>query len=118
MTPNDHAAESIPLRRAPVDVGVLLGLTMEVMYLQARTLDVTLKVRVDDDVPSPLHLDGDKLAWAIASLVGTALRHVRRGTQLMPGGSIDVNVRYDQDRGELTIDVRDDGPGISLDRLK
>ena len=50
-------------------------------------------------------LDGDKVAWAVASLVGTALRHVRRGTQLMPGGSIDVNVRYDAVR-ERTDDRR------------
>jgi signal transduction histidine kinase len=36
----------------------------------------------------------------------------------MPGGSIDVEVRYDSVRGELVIEVRDDGPGIPADRLK
>ena len=114
----EQVAESIPLRREPVDVGVLIELTMEVMHLQARARDVTLKVRVADEVPALMQLDGDKVAWAVANLVGTALRHVRRGTQGVPGGSIDVEVRYDSGRDELIIDVRDDGPGIPLDRLK
>lgn len=118
MVLKEQVVESIPVRRQPVDVGVLLELTMEVMHLQARAQDVALKVRVADDVPVPLHLDGDKVAWAIASLVGTALWHVRRGTHLMPGGSIEVNVRYDPGPGHLTIDVRDDGAGIPLDKLK
>jgi two-component system OmpR family sensor kinase len=118
MALKEQVAESIPLRREPVDVGVLLELTMEVMHLQAKALDVALKVRVADEVPALLHLDGDKVAWAVANLVGTALRHVRRGTQLMPGGSIDVEVNYDSVRGELTITVRDDGSGIPPDRLK
>lgn len=113
-----EVAESIPLRREPVDVGVLLELTMEVMHLQARTLGVTLKVRVADDVPTLLHFDGDKVAWAVANLVGTALRHVRRGTDSTRGGSVDVNVRYNTAQGELVIDVRDDGSGIPIEKLK
>jgi signal transduction histidine kinase len=118
MMPTEQSAESIPLRREPVDIGMLLELTMEVMHLQARTLDVTLTVRAADDVPATLHLDRNKVAWAVANLVGTSLRHVRRGTQSMPGGSIDVDVTYDAVRSELVIEVRDNGPGIPLEKLK
>jgi|RhiMetdeSRZDD1v2_1073273.scaffolds.fasta_scaffold152314_3 signal transduction histidine kinase len=105
--------ESIPLRRESVNVGVLLELTTEVMQRQARTLGVTLSIIIDDDVPDAVHLDRDKVAWAITSLVGSALRHVRT-----PGGRIDVRVSYDVGRAILSIAVRDDGPGIPADRLE
>jgi two-component system, sporulation sensor kinase E len=112
-----QVVESIPLRRGPVDLGVLLELTLEALHLQARVLNVTLKVRIVDDVPAPLQIDGDKVAWAVANLVGTALRHVRRGTQRTQGGTIDVDARYDSTRSELVINVRDDGQGIPPERL-
>jgi signal transduction histidine kinase len=113
----EQGAESIPLRREPVDVGVLLELTMEVMHLQARTLNVTLRVRVADDVPTVLEIDAYKVAWAVANLVGTALRHVRRGTPWTQGGTIEVSAHYDTGKSQLIIDVRDDGPGIPAERL-
>jgi signal transduction histidine kinase len=84
---NDHAIESIPLRREPVDVGVLLELTTEVMQRQAQALGVTLAIHIDENVPDTVRVDRDKVAWAITSLVGSALRHVRT-----PDGSIDVHV--------------------------
>ena len=71
------SSESIPLRRQDVDVGVLLELTMEVMQRQAGLLGIALTLRIDDEVPSTVRLDRDKVAWAITSLVGSALRHVR-----------------------------------------
>src|SRR5262245_28708595 len=65
-------AESIPVRRETVDVGVLFELTTEVMQRQARTLGIPLTVRIDDDVPSTVRLDRHKVAWAMTSLVGSA----------------------------------------------
>lgn len=109
----EKSAESIPLHRQPVDAGVLVELTTEVMQLQARNFGVTLTIRVDDSVPEVLELDRDKVAWAITSLVGSALRHVRT-----PGGAIVLHVSYDAPRSTLLISVRDDGPGIPPDRLK
>jgi signal transduction histidine kinase len=108
----EPAVESIPIRRESVDVGVLLELTTEVMERQARALGVTFAIRIDDDVPDAARLDRDKVAWAITSLVGSALRHVRK-----PGGSVGVHVGYDGARPSLSIAVRDDGPGISSERL-
>ena len=109
--------ESILIRRQPVDFGVLLELTLEALHLQARVLNVTLKVRIADDVPAVLEIDADKVAWAVTNLVGTALRHVRRGTQRTPGGTIDVSAHYDAAKSELIVVVRDDGPGIPFERL-
>jgi signal transduction histidine kinase len=106
------AIESIPIRREPVDVGVLVELTTEVMQLQARTLGVTLRIRVDDAVPATVRLDRDKVAWAITSLVGSALRHVRARD-----GVVTVDVSYDAARSTVSIAVRDNGPGIPREQL-
>jgi signal transduction histidine kinase len=103
---------SIPLRRDSVDVGVLLELTTEVMQRQARALGVDLRIRIDEDVPDVVQLDRDKVAWVITNLVGSALRHVRG-----PGGSVSVHVSYDVVQSRLSITVRDNGPGISADRV-
>src|SRR4249919_1125514 len=103
--------ESIPLRRQDVDVGVLLELTTEVMQRQARALGIALTVRIDDEVPATVHLDRDKVAWAITSLIGSALRHVRGAR-----GSVDVHVSCDAP-SVLVVSVRDNGPGIPSDQL-
>jgi two-component system phosphate regulon sensor histidine kinase PhoR len=103
--------ESIPLRRQNVDIGVLLELTTEVMQRQARTLGITLSLRIDDEVPATVRLDRDKVAWAITSLVGSALRHVHGHR-----GAVDVHVSWDTQSG-LVVCVRDGGPGIAADQL-
>jgi signal transduction histidine kinase len=109
----EQASESIPLRREPVNVGVLLELPTEVLQRQARALRITLTIRIDDDVPDTVYLDRDKVAWIITSLVGSAVRHVRT-----PGGTIDVHVGFDAAPSTLSISVRDDGSGIPAEKLK
>jgi signal transduction histidine kinase len=104
--------ESIPIQRHDVDVGVLLELTTEVMQRQAAAHGVRLNVRIDDEVPTTVRLDRDKVAWAITSLVGSALRHVQG-----PGGLVVVHVSR-EGQSELAIAVRDNGPGIPADRVK
>jgi len=106
-------AESIPLHRQPVDVGVLVELTTEVMQIQAKALGISLTICIDDDVPDIVTVDRDKVAWAITSLLGSALRHVRG-----PAGVIALHVSYDTPTAALRFSVRDNGPGISSDRLK
>jgi signal transduction histidine kinase len=115
---NESASEFIPIRREPVDIAVLIELTIEVLRLQARALDVTLQLHVNDNVPEVVHVDPDKVAWVIANLVGSSMRHVRKGTQVMPGGAVHIDVDYNATRSILSIAVRDDGPGIAPDRLK
>src|SRR5262249_37406721 len=73
---------------------------------------IALAIHIDDDVPDIVRVDRDKVAWAITSLIGSALRHVRA-----PGGSIDVGVSYDAATSTVSIVVRDDGPGIPAERL-
>jgi signal transduction histidine kinase len=108
----EQATESIPIHRKSVDVAVLVALTTDVMERQARALGIAMTVLIDENVPDTASLDRDKVAWAITSLVGSALRHARK-----PGGSVVVQVAYDPARWALCISVRDDGPGIPPDRL-
>ena len=109
----DLTAEAIPLHRQPVDVGVLIELTTEVLQIQARALGVTLTIHIDEEVPDIVSIDRDKVAWAIASLVGAALRYVRGRD-----GFIALHVGFGDSSGTLRFSVRDNGPGISAEQLK
>lgn len=109
--------DALPIRREPTDIRALLRSTLDVMQRQASSLDVTLKIAVDPDVPTAVPVDADKIAWVATTLVGNALRYVHHGSQVMPGGSITVRVTFNSSGPELTLEVQDDGPGISAGRL-
>jgi signal transduction histidine kinase len=112
------AIEALPVRRAPTDTRGLFDGVSAVMRQQAAAIDVSLGVSLDDSVPPVLSLDAEKLAWAVTSLVGNALRYVRSGSRRMPGGTISVAATYDAAALELTVQVQDDGPGIPPERLR
>jgi signal transduction histidine kinase len=109
--------DAMPLQREPTDMRALLTSSLEVMRRQATTSDVTLNVVVDDEVPKRVSLDPRKIAWATTALVGSALRYVRHGSRVLPGGSITVRVAYDPAASEVSIEVQDDGAGIPADKL-
>jgi signal transduction histidine kinase len=110
--------DALPLRRVPTDIRALLRSTLEAVQRQAKAFDVTLNVVVDGQVPTVISLDAEKIAWAVTALVGNALRYVRHGSQVMPGGSIGVHVSYNSAGPDITIEVQDDGAGIPVDKLR
>ncbi len=101
--------DAVPLHRTPTDVPALLRGAVEALEKQAATVDVTLSVEADAKVPRA-NVDAEKIAWAVTTLVGNALRYARHGSRRMPGGTIRVRVRADG--ASLVIAVEDDGPGI------
>jgi signal transduction histidine kinase len=107
------ATDSIPLRRSSTDLVALLTGTIETLTQQAQALDVSLAIDAEPGLPR-VSIDAEKVAWAVATLVGNAFRYVRRGTRRLPGGSIRVHVRAEA--GWLAITVEDDGPGIPPDK--
>jgi signal transduction histidine kinase len=111
-----QAADAIPLRVTEQDLHGLLASSMEVMQQQARAADVGLSLKVDPALPR-IHVDAEKIAWAVATLVGNALRHVRRGSRHLPGGTIEVRAGYDPATSEVALTVEDDGPGIPPAKL-
>jgi signal transduction histidine kinase len=103
------ALDAIPLHRTETDLPSLLEGTVETLRAQAAVLDVSLAVEAGPELPR-VNVDAEKIAWAVATLVGNALRYVRRGTRRLPGGSI--RVRITAEPGAIVIAVDDDGPGI------
>lgn len=112
-----HALDAMPLRRVDTDIRDLLRASLELLRRQADAFDISLTVRVDDNVPAAVPMDRVKIAWAITAVVGNALRYVRHGSTTMPGGSIVVHAGYDGVRRDISIDIQDDGPGMSRDML-
>jgi signal transduction histidine kinase len=109
--------EALPVRRVPTDLRSLLTETLDALRQQAEAIDVAMHIVIDPGVPERMALDAGKIAWAVATLVGNALRYVRSGSRRMPGGTITVQVTYDAPAAEATITVQDDGTGIPRDKL-
>jgi len=111
------AIAALPIRRKPIDFRGLLPPTMAVLRRQAEAIDGSLTLTIADDVPAQLTLDAEKVAWAVTTLVGNALRYIRPGTRRMPGGAIAVQMSHNAVANEVTISVQDDGPGIPADKV-
>lgn len=110
-------AECVPIYRAPVAVPLLIERSLAPLRSQAESFDVDLRLDVENEVVD-VCLDPEKIGWAVAQLVGNALRYVRRGTRTIPGGSIRVGLALDRARGLVVIAVEDDGPGIPPERQR
>jgi signal transduction histidine kinase len=111
------ALHAMPVRRLPVDLRALLESTIRVMENQARAIEVALTLDVCSSVPQTVRLDPEKIAWTLTALIGNALRFVRRGTRLMPGGTIQVRGRYALPTDQLILEVQDDGSGIPAEAV-
>jgi signal transduction histidine kinase len=111
------AIETLPIRREATDIRALLKSKLAVISSQAGALDVILSIDVADDVPPAVQLDAEKIAWAVTTLVGNALRYARSTHGRFAGKRIEVRARHDPAAAEVTIDVEDDGPGIPPDTV-
>lgn len=114
MTDDSHKA--ILVRFEETDVAALLRSSLAPLIEQAKEQQIELRVEALGDVPK-LPVDNEKLAWGVATLVGNALRYVRRGSRDRAGGSVLVHVEHDEAKNEVAIAVQDDGPGIPPDKL-
>jgi signal transduction histidine kinase len=109
------ASRAIPLRCTDTDLPSLLEGTVETLRAQAAALDVSLSVEASPGLPR-VSVDAEKMAWAVATLVGNALRYVRRGTRRLPGGSIRVRIALEGEA--VVVAVEDDGPGIPPEKAQ
>jgi len=105
--------DAVPLHRTPTDVPKLLNGAVEALRKQAEAVDVSIAIEAASKLPRA-NVDAEKIAWAVTTLVGNALRYARHGSRRMPGGSIRVRVRAEG--ATLVIVVEDDGPGIPADK--
>jgi two-component system phosphate regulon sensor histidine kinase PhoR len=114
MTTDDQ--KSILVRFEETDLAALLRSSLEPLIQQAKEQLIELRVETLGDVPK-LSVDNEKLAWGVATLVGNALRYVRRGNAERAGGSVLVHIEHDEPEKEIAIAVQDDGPGIPQEKL-
>lgn len=108
--------EALPLRRAYVPVSQLLLRTLDAFVLQARGDEIDLRVEQAPDVPAALYLDGEKIAWVVATLVGNALRYT--GARSPKPGHVHVKISWQDAGDELVIRVSDNGPGMPAGRAR
>jgi signal transduction histidine kinase len=111
------AIEAVPIRRAATDVRALLASKLGVIASQAADVDVTVNVEAALDIPAALNVDPDKVAWAVTTLVGNALRYMSSSTRRGRPGTITVRARFDPASSNLLIEVKDDGPGVQAETV-
>ena len=96
--------EALPLRRAHTRIRELVMRTLDFFATQAKSNNIDLTIDLTEGVPVAFVLDGEKIAWALSTLVANALRHAR--------AHVAVHVRWDDAAAELILEVADDGPGM------
>jgi signal transduction histidine kinase len=113
---SDDVQKAILVRFEDADIAALLRSSLAPLIDQAKEQQIELRVETLGDVPK-LAIDPEKLAWGVATLVGNALRYVRRGSSVRAGGSVLVHIEHDEEAKEIAIAVQDDGPGIPKEKL-
>jgi signal transduction histidine kinase len=108
--------DAVPLRRSIVVVRDLVMRVLDLFRQQAPDTGVELQLDYSESVPITFIADGEKITWAVSTLVGTALRHLRWPPQ--KPGRVSIMVDYEVETAELLIRVSDNGPGIAPERRR
>lgn len=103
--------DGIPLRRAYTPLVETILRALDPLIVQATQARVALVVERSEFTATTAHLDGEKIAWALVTLVGNALRHTTAG------GTIHVRLRSAGSE-TLELTVEDNGAGIPEARLR
>lgn len=102
--------EGLPLRRSLVKIDDLLLRTLDTFVTQARTSAVDMRLERAKNLPPVLFVDGEKIAWVLATLVGNALRAFGDKPH---GAHITLVATWNDDTRVLTLAVRDNGRGMT-----
>ena len=106
--------EAMPIRRAHTRIDELVTRTLDVFASQARSANIELSIVRGEHVPATLFVDGEKISWALATLVGSALRYISFAEHAgrVGGGRVSVHLGWHDAPAELVLTVEDDGPGM------
>jgi signal transduction histidine kinase len=99
-------ADRVQLRRAPVDLGTLVGRAVDraARSEEADGRDLVLEI---PEAPLEVSVDGDRIEQVLTNLLDNAIQHGHRGT-------VTVRLRSLPD-GEVELEVEDEGPGVPLE---
>jgi signal transduction histidine kinase len=109
--------DGIPLHKRPTSVAAMVRQIASLMDPFAKDVGVVLDVEIDAAVPAQVTIDEDKIAWALGTLIGNALRHVPKKAFFHHGGQIGVRASLVPGTRDTVIEVSDNGPGIPPDKL-
>ena len=112
------AIAALVVRRRAANLRELLPSKLAVLESQAAAAGVRLTVHVGDDVPPVVHIDAEKIAWAVTTLVGNALRYVQAPSRALGGTAIAVRATCPAPGDMVAIAIDDDGPGIPADTVR
>ena len=105
-------AGKFELLPAPCNLRNALGDTMKAMGVQAHEKGLELIAVFEPDVPSAVELDLGRLRQAVINLVGNAIKFTEHGEVVVIVGA----EAMEGDGVCLSIEVRDTGVGIPLDK--
>lgn len=110
--------ESLPIRRAHVPLEPLFVATLDVLAAQARSAAIELRIQFEPQLPTVAVIDPEKIGWAVATLVGGALRHARAVDRSGELPRVTVQIGWDGSVDEIVVRVQDNGPGIPQSRAR
>jgi two-component system sensor histidine kinase HydH len=93
----------------PVEVAKIIGHVCELLRPEAALRDIEITVKLPDILPS-VRADPGQLMQALINLAINAIQAVERN------GRVEMIARTDESGEILSVEVRDTGPGIPLER--
>jgi signal transduction histidine kinase len=94
----------------PVKITKLVNHVCELLRPEAAAHDIRIDTKFSEALP-PVAADATQLTQALVNLVINAIQAIDRN------GQVEVSVRLTEKEDQLSISVRDSGPGIAPDKL-
>jgi two-component system phosphate regulon sensor histidine kinase PhoR len=110
MDLSEMEAGVVSMRLAPINVGVLISDTIDLLEGLAEKRDVTIQWEKNSNKKEFILVDKKRMTQVLINLMENAVKYGREK------GNIYLGAEADKDF--VTISVRDDGPGIDQEHLK
>jgi signal transduction histidine kinase len=102
-------AGALELKNRAFDLRALLERTRQLLDALIKEKNLTYELKIAPDVPSEILGDVDRLHQVLVNLIGNAIKFTNEG-------GVKVKV-YKTQKGKLSIEVTDSGPGIPSEQL-
>ncbi len=107
-----RVVEVIRIERVDCNLKRTLGEELFAMSLEAQREQALLTIRMGREVPERMLVDSDKLRWAVAELVRSAVAGAPPASRKTSGRHVGVEVSFDPERNLVSVLVeRNDLPG-------